>query len=256
MGGAGQKHYLEYTPFISIATTTILAGGLGIASYYSRICEELTVAGFDIVYGAKAVSQELVEPSIIGTNLCFAVVGVILLALSFWRGVLELSHDIRGDVSRSATAYLYCNAFFSICLWVLVIWAVLLLMGCTVWLSQANAWVGVMDIFVEIIEKSGEIDWSPDDGTASCPNSCVNLNFAGYVSPNGDWVCLCNEARGLYSKLAISNAARYIPAVMTGLFAMIVGGIGLGINMACQYSHTQVEVEMVRRSTTKDFVGI
>jgi hypothetical protein len=45
-------------------------------------------------------------------------------------------------------------------------------------------------------------------------------------------------------------------AVLVGAFVIYVTGMALSINLACQFSHTKRENELIHRVTENSFVGV
>lgn len=80
---------------------------------------------------------------------------------------------------------------------------------------------------------------------AFCKTVALVLTFSARITP----IACCGPA------VSLNLCRQYLIAVLVGAFVMLVSASLLGMNLACQFSHTKRHREMIFRATQKFYAG-
>jgi len=154
--------------------------------------------------------------------------------------------------------WLVLNVLLAIPWWLLTLWMVLLIMGCTVWQGLVYVLKGSIQSLFDRYGTDGPMPpvvWLPSDNQP-CPGQCLDLTYFGFIDESLESSCVCDYAKLHASHDKLDDAYRFGIATIIGVWGMFLSALFLLVNFACQFSHTKREKEYIRRLTFKQFVGV
>jgi len=242
---------LYYVPWIVIELLLLMGGGISVWIYYSIQSKNNTSSGLASL-NVGAFNYNSLDPILIGTSVVFLVILVMVAILSFARSFIEAAHDATGQTGGGATAYLWCNGILGTVWFIIVLWLVLVLLADVIWAFCLYLVKGSITHQMSVYVNA---TWVPSSG-ATCPGQCFSLTYFSFISDNFDNACVCDQVTLNNAYNSFSSAYTNMIAVLVGAFVIYVTGMALSINLACQFSHTKRENELIHRVTENSFVGV
>ncbi|GAX78297.1 hypothetical protein CEUSTIGMA_g5739.t1 [Chlamydomonas eustigma] len=242
---------LYYVPWIVIELLLLMGGGIAVWIYFSIQSKNNTSSGLTTL-NVGAFNYTSLDPIIIGTAVAFLVILFMVAVLSFARSFIEAAHDATGQTGGGATAYLWCNGILGTIWFLVALWLVFVLLADAIWAFCLYLLKGSINHQQSVYVNA---TWVPSSGQP-CPGQCFSLNYFSFISENFNNACVCDQVtlRAAYS--SFSSAYINMIAVLVGAFVIYITGVALSMNLACQFSHTKRENELIHRATENSFVGV
>lgn len=246
-----------YVPWIALFSLGLLAGSLGVWIHFVVEMKNKTVDALDAL---SVTAHHIDRPTaaMIATSVVFLVTVVFVVGLSLARSFIEAAHDATGLSGGGSTVWMVLNVIFAIPWWLLTLWMVVLVMGCTIW--EGLVYV-LRESIQSLFDRFGVAGpdppptWIPSDNTP-CPGQCLDLTSFGFIDESLASSCICDYAKLQASHKLLKDGYRFGVAVIIGIWGMFISALLLLVNFACQFSHTKREKEYIKRLTYKQFIGV
>ncbi|EFJ47030.1 hypothetical protein VOLCADRAFT_92405 [Volvox carteri f. nagariensis] len=240
---------LYYVPWISTFCVCIGVASLGVWAYFTRRCRSLTIDALDDL-GITAKNISRINSALIATAIAYLVLAILIFFMSLWRSFIEASHDALGHIARGAKAFLILNFLTSTGWLAVMLWLVLLIMGNTLWGVCLYVIIGAINQAKKDMVTYGTATWLPSRNQP-CPGQCLNLTPFTFVTAQLKDACICDTDKLDAAQNAFQQAYDIFPAVAVGNFIMLLAGLWLLVNFACQFSHAKRERELLSRIESK-----
>ncbi|GLC34923.1 hypothetical protein PLESTB_001178600 [Pleodorina starrii] len=265
---------VHYLPLIPMGCMICMIIGVPIWVHYTAVMLHQVEYSLGVL-GPSVTAPELgrVNEALKGTSSAYMLFACALFALGLCRKLLSVEHDLSMLNAKQLAIYRPVNAAVHFVWWLIMIWVVVLMMGCAVF--AILTWVGyraVQQVLANQVAMapvygawtSGYANWTMSQGEISaaggdlitammikngwpaavtCPSTCLNLRLFQFVKADAAQSCVCDSGALRLVLQAARTALDAVPGMMVGIWFMYVFGDFFKTSLACDFINASRDAE-------------